>query len=183
MERTLEVLEFGRVREAVGACAASDLGRALIVSAPIRTTSVEVKVDYERVAEMLALFEAGERPPMDGLSNVRPYLARIETQGTLLDAQEYVRIADLQHAGAILHQFVEKRQGELPRLWAVAEPFEPLPEFERECDRVFEADASIKDTASPLLAEIRAEQREVTAKIAKVLEHYLRSPKTQLYMQ
>jgi DNA mismatch repair protein MutS2 len=183
MERTLEVLEFDKVRQAVGECAASDLGRALIATGPIRTTSVEVRLDYERVAEVLALFDAHERPPMDGLSNVRPALARIETPGTFLEPEECVRIADLQHAGAILRQFIEKRQADLPRLWVVVEPFEPLPEFERECDRVFEPDASIKDTASPLLAELRAEQREVTAKIAKVLDHYLRSPKTQLYLQ
>ena len=183
MERTIEVLEFDRVRQAVGACAASDLGRALITTAPVRTTSVEIKLDYDRVAEMLALFDGGERPPMDGLSDVRPSLNRIATPGTFLEPQECVKVADLQHGGAILRQFIEKRQGELPRLWTVVEPFESLPEFERECDRVFEADASIKDTASPLLAEIRAEQREVTAKIARVLDHYLRSPKTQLYLQ
>ncbi|MBN1918231.1 MAG: hypothetical protein JW889_10000, partial [Verrucomicrobia bacterium] len=183
MERTLEVLEFDRVREAVGACTASDLGRALITTAPVRTTSVEVKLDYERVAEMLALFEAGDRPPMDGLSDVRPLLDRITSQGTFLEPQECVKVADLQHGGIILRQFVEKRRGQLPRLWTVVEPFESLPEFERECDRVFEIDASIKDTASPLLAEIRAEQRDVTAKIAKVLDHYLRSPKTQIYLQ
>ncbi len=183
MERTLEVLEFDRVRQVVGECAASDLGRTLITTAPIGTTSFEVRLDYERVAEMLDLFDTGERPPMDGLSDVRPALERIETPGTVLEPIECVRIADLQHGGVILRQFLQKRQAAAPRLWVVAEPFEPLPEFERECDRVFEPDASVKDTASPLLAELRAEQREVTAKIAKVLEHYLRSPKTQLFLQ
>ncbi len=183
MERTLEVLEFDKVRQAVAECAASDLGRAQIRAAPVRTTSVEVRLDYERVAEMLDLFDAGEHPPMDGLSDVRAALNRVETPGAFLEPQDYVRIADLQHAGAILHQFLAKRKTDAPRLWTVAEPFEPLPEFERECDRVFESDATIKDTASPLLADLRAEQREVTAKIAKVLEHYLRSPKTQLFLQ
>jgi len=183
MERTLEVLEFDRVREAVGACAASDLGRGLIATAAVRTSSVEVKLDYERVGEMLGLFEAGDRPPMDGLSDVRPALDRIRTPGAFLEPGECVRIADLLHGGTILRQFLEKRKAEARRLWVVAEPFEPLPEFERECDRIFEPDASIKDTASPLLAELRAEQREVTAKIAKILEHYLRSPKTQLFLQ
>jgi len=183
MERTLEVLEFGRVRQAVGECAASDLGRALIATAPIRTSSVEVRLDYERVAEMLTLFGAGDRPPMDGLSDVRPALERIGTPGTFLEPGECVRIADLLHGGTILHQFLEKRKADVPRLWVVTEPFEPLPEFERECDRIFDPDASIKDAASPLLAELRAEQREVTAKIAKILEHYLRSPKTQLFLQ
>ncbi len=183
MERTLEVLEFDRVRQVVGECAASDLGRAHIVTAPVRTASVEVRLDYDRVAEMLALFDAGDHPPMDGLSDVRPALERVSTPGAFLEPEDYVHIADLLHAGAVLRHFLDKRKADVPRLWTVAGPFEPLPEFERECDRVFEPDASVKDTASPLLAEIRAEQREVTAKIAKVLDHYLRSPKTQLYLQ
>ena len=47
MERTLDVLEFDAVRQAVGECAASDLGRALIVTAARDAGFSYVAIDLE----------------------------------------------------------------------------------------------------------------------------------------
>ena len=101
MERTLEVLEFDKVRQAVAECAASDLGQAQIAAAPVRTTSVEVRLDYERVAEMLELFGSADRPPMDGFSNVRAALNRVETPGAFLEPPDHLLRLDHRDVGVV----------------------------------------------------------------------------------
>src|ERR1700722_19851255 len=90
---TLELLEFGKVRELLAGYAACSLGKELARQVEPVTEADKIRKELALVTEMTDLLAAGESPPLGGLHDVR-LLVRRAAIGSMLSAENLLQVGD-----------------------------------------------------------------------------------------
>ncbi|GAH44232.1 unnamed protein product, partial [marine sediment metagenome] len=112
--------------------------------------------------------------------------------GGVLDIREAAKMAalesvlepqsllEIQQTLASLHQLrssLGKLSGDFPLLWNIAEGIVELRQIEKDIARCLDLAGEVLDTASPSLANIRQQLREIRRQILERLEVIIRSPR------
>src|SRR5436305_314133 len=98
---TLELLEFGKVRELLAGYAACSLGKELARQVEPGVDAGLIRRELGLVTEMADLLAAGESPPLGGLYDIR-LLVRRAAIGSMLSAEQLLQASDtLTCTGAI----------------------------------------------------------------------------------
>src|ERR1700677_2191970 len=84
---TLDLLEFGRVRELAAGYAACSLGKELARQAEPMTDPAKIRQEIALVSEMVEALGLGQAPPFGGLHDVR-LTARRAAIGSMLTADQ-----------------------------------------------------------------------------------------------
>lgn len=175
----LDVLEFQAVRERVRAAAASEYGIALSAELAPSPAPDDVARRQALTAEAIALLEASEEPPLDGIRDVRD-VAALAARGGVLPAGALRQIGDtvtgsLRVQGAL----------ETPLLAELASAINPaLKPVADAIDRAVEDDGSdLKDNASPALRKLRGELRTGRRRVAEKLEQLVRKTGIREHLQ
>src|SRR5262249_20017938 len=90
---TLELLEFGKVRELLAGYAASSLGKELARQVEPGTDADKIRAELALVTEMTEALGQGQAPPFGGLHDVR-LLIRRAAIGAMLTAEQLLEVAD-----------------------------------------------------------------------------------------
>src|SRR5438067_1086880 len=90
---TLELLEFGKVRELLAGYAACSLGKELARQLTPSTNPERIRADLALVSEMTDALGQGLAPPFGGLHDVR-LLVRRAAIGAVLTAEQLLEVAD-----------------------------------------------------------------------------------------
>jgi len=138
--------------------AATTVGREALVR-ELQPDSDLLAVDrsLREIRELRSFHIAGESPNFAGLSDIASTLHKLEIAGSSLYAEEGARVLSTLKAMRGLREFFSRRAKEMPVLWKTAVQLFEDRLLEMHFDQVFEADGSIKDTASPELRRIRRE--------------------------
>ncbi|MEE8517818.1 MAG: hypothetical protein V3S98_01680, partial [Dehalococcoidia bacterium] len=180
--RSLELLEFTRVREAVAEYTHFVLSweRALALQ-PVYEAELVAELQRETAEARLLLEEAGgvdlamDRDP-------RPLLARAAVQG-LLSGDELITIADTLDLVRRAKQAGGRLTGKTPHLRNLARNITDLRALGRELRSKLSPSGELVDDASPLLRRLRTEARASYRKATRGLEVILEADSDADFLQ
>src|SRR6185503_12753959 len=112
-------------------------------------------------------------PPLDGIPDVRPVLARCGAEGSVLEGAELARLIPALEAGPRIHAWARAIQPVAPGVAAVSERLPRLTGLHDRLRRALEDDGSLSDAASPRLRSLRQQVRDRRRRIVADLERLL----------
>lgn len=172
------LLEFPAVRELLSRHAISSLGLARIQAMTPMTDRDALLPAIKLVREMVALVREGQEPPLHGLRDVTPHLSTVRREKSVLEAQQLLDVRDFLETALHTRRYFEPLQQGAPGLHALAMPLQAVPTLARAIDERIAANATVRDSASELLARIRTEITSVETSIQRDLSRLVRDLST-----
>ena len=169
---TLELLEWPRLCQHLSTFAATKLGAIAAQRLKIPVTLAETLVLLGQTQEVYALesrLTMGLR--FDGIDDIGEALERAALQG-ILSGLELLAVATTLAGARTLRRTIDN-QSEVPILTALIEDLRTYPDIEQEIYRCLNDDGSVSDRASPKLAGIRQQQRQVRDRVYEMLQRLL----------
>src|SRR3954470_23542050 len=122
---TLELLEFGKVRDLLAGYAACSLGKELGHQVEPSTDAEKIRADLDLVTEMVEAIAHGQAPPFGGLHDVR-LLARRAAIGSMLTAEQLLEVAETLTCTGNIFRYRMRLDERFQRLAALLAPVEDL---------------------------------------------------------
>ena len=139
-----------------------------------------IKAALEATAEMSSALHSDEAIPLGGLHDIDSSLSLIRIPGTFLEIKELVKVRRMLQCFNEVSAFFSRHQTEgghtpYPRLSYISEGLKDIPTaIASSIDRVVDGSTStIKDNASPALAEIRSKLRSMSGRVNSILRRVL----------
>ncbi|MCB9905719.1 MAG: endonuclease MutS2, partial [Planctomycetes bacterium] len=140
----------------------SSLGRRAVRElAPLEES--DARDALERVREMQLLERAGDLPSLGGLTDPGPILEASHKRG--LEESELAAAVGLLGAIERLGDWLERRAGDVPRLGALGAELPDTNALRERLARVVDERGKIMSEATPLLAKLRNEERDLSSRI------------------
>jgi DNA mismatch repair protein MutS2 len=181
-EKSLEMLEFHRVKEIIAGFTSFPASRKLALDLPCST-------DYSRISLLLGqsaearrlLLQEGEFPTGDIVDSREE--VRMAARGRVLEPLVLVSIGQTMAVTHRLHSRLGQISDEFPLLWDVARHIVPLSQLEKDISRCLTPDGEVLDSASPHLATTRQQLRTTRQQLHKHLEAIIRSARGRRIVQ
>ncbi|MDI1430991.1 endonuclease MutS2 [Polyangium sorediatum] len=172
-DKTRADLEWDRLLAALADRAASEAGKRIARDLPFASTHEGVRVALGEVKEAVDLDRTAEPLPAADVPWVEAALDRARIGATL--ANEELRAVGrcLAEAGR-LRRFLAARKQRLPLLFRACSTDPGLDALEREVSSSFDPDGTLSDRASPRLAELRGERRNLRDRLVRKLDEIMR---------
>jgi len=168
----LQVLEFDKIRQLLAGETLTPAGRELASALLPLGDPQRVSEALTEVGEARRLLEETGRAPLGGTSDLRPLLARLHAEGSLLPAEQLLEVAVcLATAKGCKNYF--RRADLAPRLAELAGGLDPLPQLAGLLQESIGSRGELLDGASLGLADLRQQLRAVRERIRRVLERML----------
>ena len=181
-DKSLEMLEFPRIREILAGYTTLAISRELALN-------LRPNTEYEQIAPLLRqTAEARQLLALDAGFSL----------GEIPDIRETLRMAALQHvleptslleirrALSSLHhlrRYLGDVAADFPQLWDIARGIVELHQVEKDIAGCIDASGEVVDSASPALGNIRRELRKTREQILERLEGIVRSPRGNRILQ
>ncbi len=140
-------------------------------------------------AEMVAANHNEETIPFTGLNDIDSSLSLVRIPGTFMEVRELVKVRRMLGCFNDITSFFRRSRTEngntpYPRLDEISRPLEYVsPTLAATIDRsVDETTATVRDTASPALADIRRRLRSMSGRINSILRNVLAKAVSQGYL-
>jgi DNA mismatch repair protein MutS2 len=169
---TLELLEWGRLCQHLSTFAATKLGtiaaRHLILPTDRQETQT-LLAQTQEVYQLETRLAAGL--VFDGVNDIGESLQRAERQG-MLSGEELLAIATTLSGARNLRRIIDN-QPDLVVLNQLVADLRTYPELEQEIHRCIDDRAQVADRATPKLAGIREQQKQVRDRVHDILQSIL----------
>lgn len=171
-QETLELLEWPRLCQHLATFAATPLGRRACLELDPWQSRADSEAYLEQTEEAIRLerSQAGG-VSMAGIHNLLPALERAE-RGGILSGEELVQVATTLGSARRIRRLIDD-QDCLPRLQAWVSDLRTYPELEQEIFRCLEEQGEVRDSASPVLADLRRQQRQQRSQIQERLQQLM----------
>jgi DNA mismatch repair protein MutS2 len=143
------------LRHLAGYCQ-SEPGRSDCLSLPFMDDPGAIAAELQAVKEAQDVLSRREKPSFGDVSDITPDLERAEKGGTL-PAASLLSIAKMASASNLLRGFMARRTDHYPAMSARYGGIERVENLAEEIRRVLDEQGQVKDSASPLLSELRAQ--------------------------
>lgn len=171
---------FAVMRALVADNCLSSMGRRWCTDMAFSSDFDIVRRNLMRTSEMVAALSASASLPLQNIHDVTPYLVRLKTQGSYLeaDALKHLR-ATIRSADAVAAFFrssvsdADDARPLYPFLCEAAEPMRSFPSVVAVIDSVLTPGGSIADNASPELASIRRSLQSVTSSMSGIMRRVI----------
>jgi DNA mismatch repair protein MutS2 len=175
----LLALEYPAILQRLAAATETPLGEELARALEPSTDAAEVAHRQALTAEVIALFDVSEEPPLAGIHDVRE-AAELAARGGALPPETLRLVSATIHGGLVAREAIST-----PLLGALAEPIEPgLAPVAEQIDRAVEPDGSgLRDNASSELRRLRKQLREHQQRAAEELRRLARSSALRDHLQ
>ncbi len=182
IDKSLEMLEFHRIREIVGGYAAFALSREMALAMRPLTDAASILKLLQQSAEARHLLTIEMDFSIGGIMDVRSAVVEA-ARGKTLELQSLVDIQRTLSAIRFLHNKLGRLAGEAPILAAINDKIISLPQLEKEISRCISPAAELLDSASERLSEIRRMIKDKRTQIIHRLDAVLKAPDTVKYIQ
>lgn len=176
--KTLNILEFDKVRAQLAEYVSSSLGKEKVVALTPSSHVEEVVRWQEETDEAATVLRLRGHVPLGGIFDVRPQTKRASIGGTL-SPHELLDVASTMRAARQLKKFLEGTEAELPYIMAYAEQIIPLMELEQHIYRCIDESGDVLDEASDRLRSLRQQLRTIEGRVRDKLESIIRSSSAQ----
>ena len=181
-EETLHTLEFDRVRKiAAGLCVSAVGSDRLAVLVPFSAVS-DAEQCMMRTAQMVSILAATEFP-IHGLTDIRDELRACSIEGSALEAEALLRIAECAAVSVNVRAFVNARRQTAPLIHEMVKDLADLKKIAQDIQGAIEPDGTVKDDASPGLKRIRQSVRSETKSLEGKLNGILQKWGDRGYLQ
>ncbi|MBI4758692.1 MAG: endonuclease MutS2 [Chloroflexi bacterium] len=173
--KTLQVLEFGKVRQALAALTAFPPSRELALTLEPSRDLELVQRRLRGTSEAVRLLELNPSASIGGARDIREKV-RAATIGSTLEPQDFLDILGTLQSGRSLCTILGKHRAHLPVLTDIVSRFMPCPRLEKEVARCINDRGEVVDEASPALGRLRRELRTTHARLLDKLNEMVTSP-------
>ncbi|MCF8222257.1 MAG: Smr/MutS family protein [Bacteroidales bacterium] len=167
---------FDRIREKITDLCLSQIGRdkASMISFSANTDEVDkllsLTSEFQKIIELDLAF------PLDHFYDLRPVLEKIRVEGS---APEVNEIFDLKRSLNTLKSIygfftTDSRNEDFPELFALSRGIRAYPLVIESVNRIMTKEGSIKDNASPELADVRRELGKASAQVSRKMQAVLK---------
>ena len=177
---TLELLDFGRIRELVASYAACSLGKDAARRMAPHVEPGPIRHAQALTTEMADALSAGLSPPLGGLHDIRANVRRAQV-GAALTAEDLAEVVEVLGAVANLDRWLGRVGDEFPRLGALKAGVGEFSGVAVAIQGCLDSRGKVLDTASRKLSNIRQEIGQVEGRIQDTLRSLLRSPAHQAH--
>jgi DNA mismatch repair protein MutS2 len=171
---TLELLEFGKVREIVASYAACSLGKEAARGMEPSSDPGEIRSWQALTTEMAEALSAGLAPPLGGVHDIRAKVRRAQI-GAMLAPEELAETVEVLRAVGRIDGWLNRIAGEFPRLGALKTQIGAFSGIANAIEACLDSRGKILDTASRKLSNLRREIGQVEERIQSTLRQMLRS--------
>jgi DNA mismatch repair protein MutS2 len=172
--RSIELLEFDKVRGILARFAASPLGRQASLAVAPSTDHAWIVAEQTLNTEMADALQARREPPVAGAPDVRQFVQRARIEATLETSELYAVASFLKIVGEI-DAWLGRIRDLYPALAAFRTSIGDFREIVDAVESCIDARGSVLDTASRRLSSIRREIEGVEERIKNTLRSMLRS--------
>ncbi|MBM3154024.1 MAG: endonuclease MutS2 [Chloroflexi bacterium] len=180
--KSLEILEFPRIREILADFASFSASRELALG-------LQPSADYETVS--LLLRQSAEarhllaREPDFSIGGVRDVReeAKMAALGKVLESAKLVEIHDTLGAVSRLRSRLSKLSNEFPKLWCIAQGIVELRQLEKDIGSSISSTGEVLDSVSPKLANTRQRLRQARGELLKRLDGIMKGTKGRTIIQ
>ena len=170
-EHALAVLDFHRALEQVAEHAASEAGRAAVLSMRPRTDREWVECELTRVSETVAFLRERSTWSSPEIPDCLPFFERLAVEGSVLEGVELYAVGvSLVSAGQLAEALDVESFATLAFIRA---RLHTDPDLEARIARTTDDSGEILDTASPEIRRIRKQLRGSRNKIVRKLEAFV----------
>ncbi len=176
-EKSLNTLEFPKVRERLAAYASFSASKDLALSLLPSFDIAQVRRNQRITTEAVRLLSLRSDVTIGGARDVREIAGRAAL-GSLLDPTDILLIKVTISAARNLRNLIvhtADNRGELDTLRFIADGITPLPRLEAEIERCINDEGNILNSASPKLANLRKSIRVAHSRLMAKLQQILGS--------
>jgi DNA mismatch repair protein MutS2 len=176
-EKTLNTLEFPKVRERLASYTSFSASRALALELPPVSDIAQIRRAQRITTEAVRLLAVRPDVTTGGARDVREIARRAEL-GALLDPEEILLVRATLAAGRNMRNLIvhaAEQKGGLDTLRFIADGITLLPKVEQEIERCINDDGEVLDSASPKLANIRTSIRAAHSRLMSRLQQIIQS--------
>src|SRR5436305_5958236 len=170
---TLELLEFGKVRDLLAGYAACSLGKELARQVEPSADVAWIRSELALVSEMTEALGQGQTPPFGGLHDVR-LLVRRAAIGSMLTAEQLLEVADTLTCTGNMFRYRMRLDDRYQRLLALLTPVEDLGVVAKTITGCIDTRGHVLDMASPALARVRQQLTELEERVQNQIKRLLR---------
>ncbi len=172
---TLDLLEFGKVRELLAGYAACSLGKELARQIEPGTDPVKIRGDLALVTEMTDLLTAGESPPLGGLHDVRLLVKRAAI-GSMINAEQLLQVADTLNCTGSIYRYRMRLKARFTGINQLLAPVEDLGPVAKSISGCIDSRGHVLDMASHELAAVRQKLADLEERVQNQIRRLLRDP-------
>ncbi|OGR30168.1 MAG: DNA mismatch repair protein MutS [Desulfuromonadaceae bacterium GWB2_53_15] len=179
---TLQRLEFDKILAEIASQAHSDVTcRQLMATTPLGDSGL-IRLISGRTQEIRNLLNLGIALRLASFEDIRPLLETVRPSGGTLTPQELlVFIPVLQILRDLARQLAAR--SDIPLLATLEPPLKAFPDILEPLAASIDHDASIMDSASPQLRDIRRAKRTLASRIRKKIEEIIRDSNIEIFLQ
>ena len=181
----LQILDYPKIKEMIIKHASSDLGKRQIQEVTPTAYFEEVKKRLAETQEGMDLLRVKGEVPLEGISDIEPFLQRAKIGGTL-SSEELLAIANTIRAGRLLKnwlQQVNERTAELVRLRKMIDQIVGLRDVQEQIMKCIDEQGRVLDQASHTLSMIRRDLQALREQIQRTLHDLMHQPQIQKMLQ
>ncbi len=181
-ENFLELLEYRKLLVIIAEQARCPATRQAVLAIRPYGNLPDIRQRQRLVEELRRLTAEGAPLLIFNFADIKPFLEKARPVGAVLDPLELSAFMPLmQLSSAIAGQIREAE--EIPYLKILTRNLKGFPELMAFLERALDQEGNILDQASPLLAELRREIRQLEAQIRRKLEEIVREPRVEAFLQ
>ena len=173
-DRTLEILEFTKIRNHLTALVTTPLGKRLAETLRPGTVLESVRYDLRETTQMRTLWEINREPPLDGVKDLSEVIQRSRVPGAMLEPEELQDIGSTLEAVDRVRGSLHEVQDRAAHVSHYGTRLIPHPDVVERIDSIVDEFAQVRDGASPELGRKRRDIRELRAAIVRRLERLMR---------
>lgn len=181
-DKSLEILEFPRVREILAGYTSFSASRELAIDLQPLSNPEQISLLLKQSAEARHLISLEPDFSIGGVFDIRE-AAKTAARGKVLEPQTLVNIQKTLAAAHRLRTRLGKLSNEFPLLWNIANRIVELPHLEKEIIRCLTAGGELLDSASAKLASLRRQLKETRQQLLESLEGIIKSRRNQKFLQ
>jgi DNA mismatch repair protein MutS2 len=172
---TLELLEFGKVRDLLAGYAASSLGKELARHLEPSTDPDRTRAAITLVSEMVDALGHGQAPPFVGLHDVRLVVRRAAI-GAQLTVEQLLEVADTLNCTGNIYRYRMRLGNRCLSLVDMLAGVEDLGPVAKGITGCIDSRGHVLDMASPELAQVRQKLADVDERVQSQIRRLLRDP-------
>ena len=148
-------IKFDKIRQLISNNSLSDMGRELVDNITFSSDADWIRTSLSETAEFIRICQEEENFPVSYYHDARPFLARVRVEGLFLEVNELVILKNSLESLNAITRFFNNKQEQYPSLVARAGDIRVFPYILQRLDSIVSKFGTIKDSASPALANIR----------------------------
>jgi DNA mismatch repair protein MutS2 len=181
-ENSLELLEYPKLLTIIAEQAHCPATRQAVLAIRPYGNLPDILQRQRLVEETRRLAAEGSPLQIFNFADIKPFLEKARPVGAVLDPLELSAFMPLMQLSSAISGQIREAE-EIPYLKILTRNLKGFPELVAFLERALDQEGNILDQASPLLAELRKEIRQLEAQIRRKLEEIVREPRVEAFLQ